>query len=68
MSAVAAMADPIVLPVSLPPHWRTERDSVGNVLLEACDGNGGRLGWVTVDERGRCFALGMPSKRAGKPV
>jgi hypothetical protein len=49
----------IDIPVELPAHWRTEHDSVGNVLVNARDERGQCIGWVTVDERSRSFGLGM---------
>lgn len=56
-------------PVALPDHWTLEFDSRGNVLLRAGDATGVALGWVTIDEKQRVFALGMcaPFGRSSKP-
>lgn len=56
-------------PVKLPTYWALEYDSVGNVLLRAGDAAGSALGWATIDEKQRVFALGMcrPHGRASEP-
>lgn len=56
-------------PVSLPPGWSLESDRRGMILVRANDAHGGALGWVTIDEAERAFALGIcgPFGRASKP-
>lgn len=52
-----------VSPVALPANWALEYDSMGNVVLRAGDPAGGALGYATIDERLRAFALGMCQPR-----
>lgn len=62
-------AAPLTSPVKLPEHWALELDGSGNVLLKAGDATGYALGWVTIDEKQRVYALGMcrPRANAGQP-
>lgn len=60
-----------VLPIALPELWASEFDGFsGNVVLCAKDAAGNALGFATVDESRRVFALGVcrPYGKASAPA
>lgn len=53
----------IQLPVALPPSWRAELSKTYGTVITAVDAAGRDVGYVTVDETVRNFALGVVRPR-----